>query len=99
MEALNLSETSQVRRSNTAQNILLFDSTDGVATRYRLYVCFGVLIPVGAKDFLFYTLLQTNPGANPTTCTRGVLVLSRRAMRPRLGVVHPPSSSVVIKNE
>jgi len=97
VEALNLSDTSQVRRSNIAPNILPFDSRDGVATCYRLYVRFGVLTPVGARDFLFYTLLQTSPGAHSTTCTRGVWVLSTGAMRPRLGVVHPPSFSVEIE--
>jgi len=97
MEASNLSETSQVRRSNIAQNTLPFDSIDDVATRYRLYVCFGVLTPVGQE--IFPSTHSSRPGVHPTTCTRGVWVLSTEAMRPRLVVVHPPSSSVEIKNE
>jgi len=64
MEGSDLSETSQVRRSNIAQNILPFDSIHGVATHYRLYARLGVLTPVGAGDLLFYKPVQTRGPPN-----------------------------------
>jgi len=59
---------------------------------------FGVRIPVGLRDFLFSTPVQTEPGAHISFCNIGYLVSFSVAKWPGLGFEHPPQNRAEVQN-
>jgi len=68
------------------------DSSVGITTGYGLDGS-GDRIPVGAR---FLALVQTGPGAYPSSCTVGTGSFPG-VKRPGRGVDHPPPSSAEVK--